>query len=79
MTTVELTLRMPDELAQRAEDAGLLSAERIVELIEREIGRQRDIDRLFSAMDALSAVEWPPLDEATIDDEIQAVRRARRS
>lgn len=79
MTTVELTLQIPDRLARRARDAGLLSAERIVELIEREIERQLTIDRLFMAMDSLATVPIPPLDEESVAEEIQAVRHARRS
>ena len=79
MTTVELTLQLPDRLARRAKDAGLLTAERIVELIEREIERQLNIDRLFMAMDSLANVPIPPLDEESLAEEIQAVRHARRS
>lgn len=79
MTTVELTLELPDRLARQAEDAGLLSADRIIDLIEREIERQQNIDSLFVAMEALSAVDLPPLDEAAVAAEIQAFRRARRS
>lgn len=79
MTTVEMTLQLPDRLARQAEDAGLLSPERIVDLIEREIERQQVIDRLFGAMDSLAAVDQSPLDEADIAEEVQAVRRARRS
>jgi hypothetical protein len=37
MTTVELTLQIPDDVARRARAAGLLRAERIVELIVREV------------------------------------------
>lgn len=79
MTTVEMTLQLPERLARQAEDAGLLSPERIVGLFEREIERQQVIDRLFGAMNMLDGVDLPPLDEVELAEEIQAVRRARRS
>jgi hypothetical protein len=44
MTTVEVVLHLTDDVARRARAAGLLRAERIAELIEREIAAgQTDI------------------------------------
>lgn len=37
MTTVEVVLQLPDDLARRAKEAGLLRADRIAEMIEREV------------------------------------------
>jgi hypothetical protein len=70
MTSVELTIEMPDDLVQEAETAGLLSPDAILWLIRQEI-RQRRIERLFAATDRLAG---PPLSEAEIETEIQAAR-----
>jgi len=76
MTNV--TVSLPDDLAQQAQSAGLLRPEAIETLL-REAVRKRQVDRLFAAMDKLAALE-PPMTEAEIEAEIAAARaeRARR-
>jgi hypothetical protein len=73
-----ITVSLPDDLAQQAQSAGLLRPEAIETLL-REAMRKRQVDRLFAAMDKLAAVQ-PPMTEAQIDAEIDAARaeRARR-
>lgn len=56
MTTVEITL--PDELAQEARQAGLLSPEKLEQWLREQIRTQR-IDDLFAAMDAMAKVDEP--------------------
>lgn len=43
MALVELVLQLPDDVARRARDAGLLEAERIAELIEREVALETEL------------------------------------
>ena len=76
MTTLRLTL--PDRLAREADAAGLLKPNVIKRLLRTEIRRQR-VDKLFRAADRLAAVNLPPLTQAEIETEIQAVRAKRRA
>jgi hypothetical protein len=41
--------------------------------------RRRRIDRLFEAADRLQSVPLPPLTEAEVEAEVQAVRSQRRT
>ena len=77
MTVVELELVLPEPLAQAAADAGLLKSAAIERLLRDEL-RRRQVDRLFDAADRLAALDMPPLTEAEVQAEIQAVRKARR-
>jgi hypothetical protein len=73
-----ITVSLPDELAQQAQTAGLLRPEAIERLL-REAMRKNQVDQLFSTMGKLAALD-PALTEAEIDAEIAAARadRARR-
>lgn len=73
-----ITVSLPDDLAQAARSAGLLRDEAIAALL-REAMQKRQVDRLFDTMGQLAALE-PPLTEAEIDAEIATARaeRARR-
>lgn len=73
-----ITVSLPDELAQQAQSAGLLRPEAIERLL-RDAMKKRQTDQLFITMDHLVALE-PALTEAEIDAEIAAARadRARR-
>lgn len=73
MTNV--TVSLPDDLAQQAKSAGLLRPEAIESLL-REAMKRRQVDQLFGTMGKLSALE-PQLTEEEIDAEIQAARAAR--
>ena len=76
MTNV--TVSLPDELAQQAQSAGLLRPDALERLL-REAMKKRQVDQLFTTMDKLAQLK-PALTEAEIDAEIQAARaeRARR-
>jgi hypothetical protein len=76
MTNV--TVSLPDELAQQAQSAGLLRPDAIERLL-REAMKKRQVDQLFTTMDKLAVLQ-PALTEAEIDAEIAAARadRARR-
>lgn len=72
----EITLTLPEKLAEEAESAGLLKSEFIASLLRAEIRRRR-VNRLFATADRLAGLD-EPLSEAEIAAEIQAARAARR-
>jgi len=73
-----ITVSLPDDLAQAAKSAGLLKPEALASLL-REAMKKRQVDQLFDTMGQLAALE-PKLTEEEIDAEIAAARaeRARR-
>lgn len=77
MTTLQLQLDLPDSLAREAETEGLLRPQVIEALLRAELRRRR-LDGMFAAADRLAASGDAPLTAAEIDEEIQAVRQARR-
>lgn len=79
MAQVELKLLLPDTLAREAEANGLLTPESIEALLRNELQRRKSVTRLFDAADRLAALDLPPLTDAELEAEIQAVRDARRS
>ena len=77
MTTVQITL--PDELAQEAKQAGLLTPELVEKWLREQLKSQR-VDQLFSAMERMSAVGDPDvLSPEAVAQEIAAMRAERRS
>jgi hypothetical protein len=80
MTTVQITL--PDQLAQEAQRAGLLSPPRLEKWLREQLKEQR-IDELFSAMDRMAGVDEPavmlPEDVAREMAAMRAERRAKNA
>ena len=77
MTTVEVTL--PDQLAQDALRAGLLSSSRLERWLRDQLKMQR-VDDLFAAMDRMDTVDAPAVmspDEVAL--EIATMRAERRA
>jgi len=74
----DLLIRLPDELAQRARSAGLLSDGAIQELLEDAM-RRRAGRRLLEVADRIQAAGIPPMSLAEIDAEVKAVRAAHRA
>jgi len=72
----EVTVTLPDNLAQEARAAGLLTPQ-AVEAMVRETLRKQRLDELFNAMDKMAAVEMP-MTEAEIQAEIETARAQRR-
>ena len=74
----ELTVTLPDELARKAREAGLLSSEGIEralrDALKREAGR-----KLLEIRNALQAAGIAPMSEEEIQAEVDAVRAARRA
>jgi Arc/MetJ family transcription regulator len=77
MTTVQITL--PDQLAQEAQRAGLLSPEFVEKWLRDQLKAQR-ADQLFKAMDRMRAVNDPPaMSPEAVAVEIAAMRAERRA
>ena len=75
MTTVQLTL--PDQLAQEAKNAGLLTSARLEQWLREQLQRQH-VDELFAAMDRMGAVDEPSLlSPEDLAVEIAALRAGR--
>lgn len=70
-----ITVSLPDDLAQQAQAAGLLRPAALETLL-REAMKRRDIAELFASIDKLNALE-PVLTEEQIDAEIEAARAER--
>jgi hypothetical protein len=78
MTTLEVKLNLPDQVALEAQRAGLLSDQAIGRLIEEAVRREAG-KRLLDAMQRLRAANVPPLTEEEIAEEVAAVRAARKA
>jgi len=77
MTTVQITL--PDQLAQEAERAGLLSSQSLENLLRRQL-KAKAAEQLFAAMERMAAVDDPAfLSPEEIAEEISAMRAERRA
>lgn len=75
MTTVQITL--PDELAQKAASAGLLSPEAMEAMLREQLRRQA-ADALRAMWERAPSDELTPEIEQEIADEVRAVRAERR-
>jgi hypothetical protein len=77
MTTIQLTL--PDQLAQEAERAGLLSPESLEEWLRKQL-KAKAAEQLFVAMDRMAAVDDPSyMSPEEVAEEIKAMRAERRA
>lgn len=72
----EITLTLPDNLAQEAQANGLLRPESIASILRAELRRRR-VNRLFAAADRLADLD-DPVTELEIAEEIAAAREERR-
>jgi hypothetical protein len=73
----EIVITLPDELVERASQAGLLTDAALAELLRAELERRRQeaIERFFDDLDAIQAVE-PRITPEEIDAEVRAYRAA---
>ncbi len=77
MTTIKITL--PDELAQEATQAGLLTPELIEKWLRDQLKAQR-LGQLSSAMGRMAKENTPsPMSPEQVAEELAAIRAARRS
>jgi post-segregation antitoxin (ccd killing protein) len=75
MTTVQIQL--PDELAQNAQAAGLLTPQAIEAMLREQLRKQAG-DSLQAMWQRMPPEELTPEIEQMIDDEVRAVRAERR-
>ena len=77
MTTVQITL--PDQLAQEAQSAGLLTSATLERILREQLKAQH-VDTLFAAMDRMAAVDTPAaMSPEEIAEEIRVMRAERRA
>ncbi len=77
MTTLQITL--PDQLAQEAQRAGLLSPP-VLEKLLREQLQVKHLDEFFAAMERMVQVTEPPaMSPEEVAEEIRAMRAERRA
>jgi hypothetical protein len=73
MTTLELKLSLPDQLAKEARAAGLLTPQEIERLV-REALRARRAEGLANIREQLASDPLPPMTSEEIQAEIDAYR-----
>jgi len=78
MTTLEIKVTLPDELAREAQAAGLLTDEAIERMLKTELKRRAG-EALLESARRISAVEGPVMTPEEIQQEINAARAERRA
>lgn len=77
MTTVRITL--PDQLAQEAKQAGLLSEPALEKLLREQLQARRQ-DGFFAALERMERTPEPPaMSPEEMAEEMRAMREARRA
>ena len=77
MTTVQITL--PDQLAQEAQRAGLLTSATMERILREQLKASQSAE-LFSAMDRMAAIDSPAaMSPEEAAEEIRAMRAERRT
>ena len=77
MTTVRINL--PDQLAQEAKQAGLLSASALEKLLREQLQTKRQ-DAFFSALERMGQTTEPPaMPPEEVAEEIRTMRAERRA
>lgn len=77
MTTLELKLNLPDELAQRAQSAGLLTPEAIESMLREQLQRQSG-EQLRATWAHMPREELTPEIEQEIVEAVREVRVEQR-
>lgn len=78
MTTLELKLKLPDRLAREAQAAGLLTPEAMAQLL-KDAMRRRAGQVLLAGAARATAAGSTPLSMKEIQEQVNAVRRVRKS
>jgi len=78
MTTLELKVNLPDDLAQRAQSAGLLTSEAIESMLCEQL-RKRAGENLRAMWARTPREELTPEIEQEIVEEVRAMRAERRN
>jgi hypothetical protein len=75
---MQVTLNLPDDVARRAQDAGLLTVDAVQGLLEEAMRRAAG-RKLLSMAERLHAAGIPPMSEDALDDLIHEVRAERKA
>lgn len=78
MTTLEMRLTLSERLAKEARAAGLLNPKAIEKLL-REAVRRQALRQFLSVSDRVAAAGLTPMSLDDIQEEVNAVRKARRA
>ncbi len=78
MTAIDITLTLPEELVEKARAAGILTDDRMTELLQKELERQDQVGRFFEDIEKLHTLH-PSITQEEIDDEIRAYKTERRA
>lgn len=76
MARLQVTLTLPDQLAQAARQADLLTGSALVRLIEQALQREAG-KQLLDAMQRLRGANVPALTEADVAAAVTAARKTR--
>lgn len=74
---MEIILNLPDEVAVRAQEAGLLTVPAVQELLENALRRAAG-SRLISMAERIHAAGIPPMSEDALDELIHEVRANKK-
>lgn len=72
-----VTVALPDDLAQQARAAGLLSEVAVTRLLRRALREFSASEHLGEIFQKLDAQAEPPLSDAEVAEEVAAARRER--
>jgi hypothetical protein len=75
-TTMDIILKLPEELVKQAQAAGILTDEQVASLIQTELERLQRRQALFTDIQNLHELQ-PALTSDDIDTEFKAFRQAR--
>ena len=78
MTTLEVTLDLPDRLAREAQAAGMLTPKALSQLLKDAMQR-RAAQSLLAGAARGTAADGKPLSMKAIQAEVNSVRRTRRA
>ena len=74
----ELKVTLPDRLARKAREAGLLKPKAIERLLREAVRRRTAAREFLSVADRVAAAGVPPMSAREIQAEIDAARKSRR-
>ena len=66
MERIDITLSLPQDLAEAAKASGLLTETQIKRILAAELDRQQRLDRFFNKLDRLAEIA-PPLTPEEIE------------
>ena len=75
-STMDITLKLPEELVKRAQAAGILTDEQVAGWIEAELDRRQRREALFADLETLQNLE-PGLTPEEIETELITFKQER--